>query len=108
MPNDATKKIMDGIGIASTDGMEEVLVESSGESDNGHTIEDSIKLMECAAICLKQEMNKYGEASFETMLKRKMLCLQINENKITLLSMKVLRDGKWACVTERSAVVPRK
>lgn len=60
--------------------------------------------MECAAICLKQEMNKYGDASFETMLKRKMFCLQFIENKITLLS---IRDGKWACVTERSAVVPR-
>ncbi|KAG2210454.1 hypothetical protein INT47_002396 [Mucor saturninus] len=52
-------------------------------------------------------MNKYGDASFETILKRKMLCLQFIENKITLLSMKFLRDGKWACATERSAVVPR-
>ncbi|KAI8076922.1 hypothetical protein BDF21DRAFT_342261, partial [Thamnidium elegans] len=76
--------------------------------DNGHTIEDSIKLMECAAICLKQDMNKYEKGSFETMLKRKIFCLQFIENKITLLSMKVLRNGKWACVTERSAAVPRK
>lgn len=53
-------------------------------------------------------MIKHGEASFETLLKRKMLCLQFIENKITLLSMKVFEDGKWACMTERSAVMPRK
>lgn len=43
-PNDTTKKFMDGVGATSIDRTEEVL----GESDNGHTVEDSVKLTECA------------------------------------------------------------
>ncbi|KAG2229519.1 hypothetical protein INT48_008408 [Thamnidium elegans] len=57
MPDYATKKLLDGIGTTIKDSLERVLIESSGEVDDKHTIEDTIKLIECGAKCLKEEMN---------------------------------------------------
>lgn len=57
MPDESTQILLDGIGTTIKDSLERVLVESSGELDNGHSVDDTVKLIECSAKCLREEMN---------------------------------------------------
>lgn len=58
--------------MAVADKLERFLLESSGEADSDHSIEDTVKLMECASKCLRAEMmNAYYQASFSTFLSRR-------------------------------------
>ncbi|ORE16269.1 hypothetical protein BCV71DRAFT_236791 [Rhizopus microsporus] len=50
--------------------------ESSGDSNNGHSIEDKFKLMECDTKCSSEEMNHYHQASYSIFLKRHVFCVQ--------------------------------
>lgn len=107
MPDDSTRKLLDGIGMTAKDSLERVLIESSGESDEKHSIEDTVKLMECGAKCLREEMNQYRQASYSTFLKRRVFCVQYIGNKLSLLSVGIVSEKQWICISERSSIIPR-
>ncbi|KAG0189085.1 hypothetical protein DFQ28_003906 [Apophysomyces sp. BC1034] len=101
------KKLVDGIGICVNDRAERMIVESSGEEDDDHTVEDTLKIVECSIQCLKMDMANHKYASFETFRKRRVLGLQYIGDKLSLLSTGVLNKKEWSCVLERSAIIPR-
>ncbi|ORX55579.1 hypothetical protein DM01DRAFT_1304087 [Hesseltinella vesiculosa] len=105
--NSGNRRLLDGVGIATMDASERALIESSGEVDSEHTLEDTLKIMECGQIALMAEMNDYRQAAYDTFLERKVIGIQYIRNKLTLVSISILPSGKWACISERSAIVPR-
>ncbi|ORX43468.1 hypothetical protein DM01DRAFT_358323 [Hesseltinella vesiculosa] len=76
--------------------------------DGIHTNEDTLKLLEIASLCLQTEKGRYQQVSHHTFAKRRIFALQFVENKLTLLSAFVASNDLWACLWERSALVPRK
>ncbi|KAI9316042.1 hypothetical protein BX666DRAFT_1954199 [Dichotomocladium elegans] len=109
LPNEGQfpKKLVDGIRIGLDDRTERLIIESSGEEDDGHTMEDTLKIIECSIQCLKMDMSNHKYARFETFKRRRVLGLQYIGDKLSLLSIGVLDEKHWSCVLERSAVVPR-
>ncbi|CAO3624206.1 unnamed protein product [Mucor fragilis] len=89
------------------DSLERILMESSGEADGDHSVEDTVKLIECASKCLRAEMNACRQASFTTFLARRVLCVHYIGNKLSLLSVGLLNKHKYFCVSVRSAIIPR-
>lgn len=57
MSDEPTRKLLDGIGATIEGSLERVLAESSSELDNGHSIDDTAKLIECGVKCWREEMN---------------------------------------------------
>ncbi|ORX43887.1 hypothetical protein DM01DRAFT_1329489 [Hesseltinella vesiculosa] len=106
--HDYSRKLLDGIGISTLGRSERTLMESSGDVDGDHTLDDTLKLMECGQTVMKFEMNKNRQASYKTFLRRRVLGIQFVGSKLTLLSIQILSCGKWACLVERSALVPRR
>jgi len=104
--SDDQRTLMDGIGYSMKDKIERILMECSGELDQVHTEEDTLKLMECTSKCLKSEMNQYRSSSWTTFGKRKVLAIQCINNKVTLLSTSLV-ENKWCFVQQRSAIIPR-
>ncbi|KAI9308375.1 hypothetical protein BJ944DRAFT_254577 [Cunninghamella echinulata] len=98
---------MDGIAYSCKDRSERMIIESSGETDNEHTVEDTLKLMEFTSRCLKDEMNQYLPSSWSTFEKRKVFAIQFVSNKITLLATKHTGKNKWSFIVQRSAIIPR-
>ncbi|KAI9317181.1 hypothetical protein BX666DRAFT_152713 [Dichotomocladium elegans] len=103
---DGQKKLLDGIGFDQSS-LERILIERSGEKDGDHTEEDTLKIMECSHHCLKTEMDHLLYASWDTFTNRRILSIQCVSDKITLLSTRCLKTGKWCLVEVRSAIVPR-
>ncbi|KAI8139668.1 hypothetical protein BJV82DRAFT_240522 [Fennellomyces sp. T-0311] len=102
------RKLMDDIGISTTDKRTEYLaIESSGEIDDDHTAEDTLKIIECSIQCLQFDMANHKKASFATFLRRKVLGLQYVGNRLSLVSTGILDANRWSCVLVRSAVIPR-
>lgn len=83
-----------------------MLVESFGEPDNGHSIDDTVNLIECSAKCLRVEMNQYRQVSYSTFLKRRVFCVQYIGNRLSWFSVGVFDEKKWVCISERSSVIP--
>ncbi|KAI9492798.1 hypothetical protein BDB00DRAFT_764871 [Zychaea mexicana] len=109
MPGEGSipKKLADGIGKGVLDNKERLIVESSGEIDNGHTIEDTLKIVECSIQCLKMDMISNKLASISTFQKRQVLGLHYVGDKLSLTSTKLLNNGRYSHVLLRSAVIPR-
>ncbi|CAO3637994.1 unnamed protein product [Cunninghamella blakesleeana] len=99
-------KLFDGVGSSVKDKIERIFIECSGNEDGDHTVEDSLKLLECTSKCLQLEMMNYRSASFDTFKKRCIIGIQVIGNKITLTSTK-LGDNTYYYVEQRSALVPR-
>ncbi|KAF1804384.1 hypothetical protein FB192DRAFT_1446238 [Mucor lusitanicus] len=97
---------MDGIGTALDDDVSRIVIESSGIKDGPHTEEDTLKLLETTTICLNDEKAKYQQASFTTFRARRIFCIQVVGYKLTLLFSFVHQNDRWACLWERSALVP--
>ncbi|KAF7725451.1 hypothetical protein EC973_009625 [Apophysomyces ossiformis] len=75
-----TTKNIDGLGTArlGRTKMEEVLIESSSgisQENVPHTLDDTIKLLECSTKSLLSEASVRKEASFESFKKMKVYCL---------------------------------
>ncbi|KAG2216754.1 hypothetical protein INT45_010796 [Circinella minor] len=101
------KKLADGIGKGVLDNKERLIVESSGETDDAHTIEDSLKIVECSIQCLKMDMISNKLASFKTFQKRQILALHYVGDKLSLTSTNILKNGRYSHVLLRSAIIPR-
>ncbi|ORY99446.1 hypothetical protein BCR43DRAFT_435831 [Syncephalastrum racemosum] len=99
---------MDGIGTAVLDNVERVLLESSGDADDMHTNEDTLKLLEYTSLCLQTEKSRYQQASHDTFVQRRLFGIQFVGYKLTLLSTFISQDDRWACLWERSAIIPHR
>ncbi|KAI8879124.1 hypothetical protein K501DRAFT_194376 [Backusella circina FSU 941] len=98
---------MDGIGYSIREKAERLIIECSGETDDEHTGEDTLKLMEATSRCLKHEMSRYLSASWKTFRKKQVLAVQCVNNTITLMCSKRVEENKWCFVEQRSTIVPR-
>ncbi|KAG0162784.1 hypothetical protein DFQ28_009587 [Apophysomyces sp. BC1034] len=94
--------------MTTLDHIHRILIESSGLQDGIHTEEDTLKLLEYTSICLREEKSRYQQASYNTFAKRKLFGLQFVDYKLTLLSTFVVADNRWACVWERSTLIPHR
>ncbi|KAI9274824.1 hypothetical protein BDA99DRAFT_249611 [Phascolomyces articulosus] len=77
------------------------------ETDDGHTIEDTLKIVECSIQCLKMEMIENKLASISAFLKRQILGLHYIGDKLSLTSTRLLNNGRYSHVLLRSSVIPR-
>ncbi|KAG1315798.1 hypothetical protein G6F64_000370 [Rhizopus arrhizus] len=84
-------KLLDGIGMTTLDHIHRILIESSGLGDGIHTEEDTL--------------NKLRTTRLQ---KPKLFGLQFVDYKLTLLSTFVVADNRWACVWERSTLIPHR
>lgn len=74
------------------------------ESNNDHTEEVTIKLLECSIRALKMEMESLKNASFKTFQKRRFFSfLYANDN----LTTSVVTQEKWGFTLVREAAIPR-
>lgn len=69
--------------------------------------EDTLKLIECMSLCLHEEKGRYQQASVKTFGRRRVFGIQYVGDKLSLLSTRILAAGPWACLWERSAIIPR-
>ncbi|KAI7860382.1 hypothetical protein BDC45DRAFT_529980 [Circinella umbellata] len=90
------KKLADGIGNGVLDNKERLIVESSGETDDGHTIEDTLEIVEYSIQCLKMDMFSNKLASFSTFQKPKVLGLYYVGDKLSLTSTSILNNGRYS------------
>ncbi|KAG1384772.1 hypothetical protein G6F61_000128 [Rhizopus arrhizus] len=83
------------------------IFESSGEENDGHTQDVTIKLLECSIRSLKMEMENIKDASFEYYKKRRFFTYLYAGDKLTMLSTSVVSREKWGYTLVREAIVPR-
>ncbi|CEP14615.1 hypothetical protein [Parasitella parasitica] len=103
----AKRRLADGIGYLVMDNSENLLFESSGEENDGHTQDVTIKLLECSVRSLKMEMENIKNASFESFKKRRFFTYLYAGDKLTMLSTSVVSREKWGYTLVREAIVPR-
>ncbi|CEG66980.1 hypothetical protein RMATCC62417_03467 [Rhizopus microsporus] len=101
------KRLADGVEYTAAEQSEVLLVESSGEDDEGHSSEDTLKLLECSIRALKLEMEKLKGASYKTFKQRRFLTCLYAGNKLTLMSTSLVDVNRWGFITLREAIVPR-
>ncbi|KAI9320007.1 hypothetical protein BX666DRAFT_1852815 [Dichotomocladium elegans] len=99
-------KSMDGFGTTVSDNVDHILIESSSQVDGLHTEKDTLKLLEYMSVCLQEEKDRYQQASHTTFVKRRLFWIQVVGCKVTLLSTFASHDDRWACLWERSALIP--
>ncbi|KAI7850563.1 hypothetical protein BDC45DRAFT_446841, partial [Circinella umbellata] len=120
---DAAKNI-DALGLLKTQSnMELVIVEASSgilKEHTTHTIEDSLKILECSVASLRREAANYKFSSLETFKKLNTYGIQIIKSKITLSKTSlynknqdqathpshIFLDDTWKHVEMRTAEIP--
>ncbi|KAI8371241.1 hypothetical protein EDC96DRAFT_86516 [Choanephora cucurbitarum] len=100
------RRLADGIGYVVGDDMESVLIESSGENNEEHKKENTIKLLECSIRALKLEMEKMKSVSFSTYKKRQFLSCLYTNDKLTMMVTSVVDKDHWGFVFARDARIP--
>ncbi|KAG1582668.1 hypothetical protein G6F48_009009 [Rhizopus delemar] len=89
--------------------MELIVVESSSgrlKEHTSHTIEDSLKVLECGVAALKKEAIHYKNASLDTFKKLKVYSVQIIKTQVTLSELSLFNESHWKFVEKRSAKLP--
>jgi hypothetical protein len=71
-----------------------------------HTIEDSLKILECGVAALKKETIHYKNASLETFKKLKVYSVHVIKTQVTLCEMSLSDKDHWKFVEKRSATLP--
>ncbi|GAA5800263.1 hypothetical protein HPULCUR_005689 [Helicostylum pulchrum] len=101
------KHLADGVGYSTADLSEVLLMESSGEDDDAHTNEDTMKLLDCSIRGLKLETERLPNASFETFKKRRFFTCLCSKDKLTLMSTFMIDSKHWGLIKIADAIVPR-
>ncbi|KAI8150122.1 hypothetical protein BJV82DRAFT_10419 [Fennellomyces sp. T-0311] len=106
----APRRYLDALGkMHSLSSMESVLVEASSgglQEDVVHTIEDSIKSIECATASLQTQAMRYKRASISTFKKLQVFSIHIIKNKMTLSTTMLNDPFTWSRIDLRSATIP--
>ncbi|KAI8970145.1 hypothetical protein BDF20DRAFT_889586 [Mycotypha africana] len=103
-------KLIDALGILKTqNNMELIIVEASSgaiKENTSHTIEDSLKILECSVSALKKEVAHYKNASLKTFKRLKVYSLQVIRTQVTLSEMSLYDKNYWKFIEKRSAKLP--
>ncbi|KAL9542023.1 hypothetical protein MBANPS3_008822 [Mucor bainieri] len=103
-------KYIDALGILKThNSMEMVVVESSSgmmEEHTTHSLEDSVKILECNVAALREEATSYQNASLSTFKKLGAYGLQIIKTQATLSKTLYHDKQHWKNVELRTAQIP--
>ncbi|KAG0778951.1 hypothetical protein G6F22_010924 [Rhizopus arrhizus] len=104
-------KYIDALGILKThNNMEMVVVESASgmvEEHTTHSLEDSVKILECNVAALREEACHYENASLETFRKLGAYGVQIIKTQVTLSKTMIHDKNRWKSIEMRSAQIPR-
>ncbi|KAI7853072.1 hypothetical protein BDC45DRAFT_175519 [Circinella umbellata] len=87
-----------------------VVVESSSgmvEEHTTHSLEDSVKILECNVAALREEACHFENASLETFKKVGAYGVQIIETKVTLSKTMIHDKNRWKNIEMRSAQIPK-
>ncbi|KAG1438712.1 hypothetical protein G6F56_012548 [Rhizopus delemar] len=71
-----------------------------------HTIEDSLKLLECGVSSLKKEAVLNKNSSIATFKKLKVFAIQIIKNQVTLSELFMNDQKSWCFIEKRTATIP--
>jgi hypothetical protein len=77
------------------------------EEHTAHSLEDSVKNIECNVAALWEESCHYENASLETLKKFAAYGVQIIETKVTLSKTMIHDRHRWKNMEMRSAQIPR-
>ncbi|KAI8140005.1 hypothetical protein BJV82DRAFT_234203 [Fennellomyces sp. T-0311] len=106
------KRYVDALGKLTTMcEMDAVVVESSSGpiSENvTHSIEDTLKIYECASASLKKEASKYKDASIKTFKQLRVFSIHVIMNEMTLSETMLKGAFTWRHVQLRSATITDK
>ncbi|KAG1136842.1 hypothetical protein G6F37_011750 [Rhizopus arrhizus] len=76
------------------------------KENTAHTIEDSLKILECSVSALRKEVAHYKNASLETFKKLKVYSLQVIKTQVTLSETSLYDKNYWKFIEKRSAKLP--
>lgn len=68
-----------------------------------HTIEDTLKLLECGVASLRKEMGRFKNASLETFHELKVYCVQIIKTRVTLSELSLFDKDSGVFIERRTA-----
>ena len=72
-----------------------------------HSLEDSMKILECNVAALREEACHYENASLETFKKLSAYGIQILKMQVTLSKTSIHDKHRWKNIGMRSAQIPR-
>ncbi|KAI7853074.1 hypothetical protein BDC45DRAFT_175528 [Circinella umbellata] len=105
-----TAKNIDALGYLKTqNNIELVVVESSSgmiKENTTHTIEDTIKTLECNVAALRKEASHYNNATLETFKKLSTYGIQVIKTNVVLSKTSMVNKDKWKHVQIRNAQIP--
>ncbi|CAO0793652.1 unnamed protein product [Mucor circinelloides] len=105
-----TSKYIDALGTLTTlNNMELIIVEASSgqlKENTTHSIEDTLKILECGISSLRKEAAHYNDASLSTFLKLKVYGVHVIKSQVTLSEISLNDENHWKCIELRSAKLP--
>ncbi|ORX54959.1 hypothetical protein DM01DRAFT_1286184, partial [Hesseltinella vesiculosa] len=76
------------------------------EENTAHTIDDSIKLLECSTASLRLLAASWKNARYDTFKKSKVFCLHFVTNKVTLTATEARSPNHWTHIEPASCTIP--
>lgn len=80
---------------------------NSSDNDKGHSMEETIKLIECIIRILKVVKTKNGSASIDTFKKYKICSYLYSTDKIRMMSTSLVDKEQWSYVFVLDTPIPR-
>lgn len=71
-----------------------------------HSLEDSVKILECNVAALREKARHYQNASLETFKKLGACSIQIIKTQVTLSKTMMHAKNRWKNIEMRSAQIP--
>ncbi|KAK4515823.1 uncharacterized protein ATC70_010780 [Mucor velutinosus] len=105
-----TCKYIDALGSLTTlNNMELIIVEASSgqlKENTVHSIEDTLKILECGISSLRKEAAHYNGASLSTFMKLKVYGIHVIKSQVTLSEISFDDENHWKCIELRRAKLP--
>ncbi|KAI9015249.1 hypothetical protein CLU79DRAFT_765801 [Phycomyces nitens] len=89
--------------------MELIIVEASSgvlKEHTTHTIEDSLKILECSMSALRKEASYYKNASTNTFKELKVFSVHVGTTQVALCEMSFNDENNWKVLETRTAKIP--
>ncbi|KAF1796090.1 hypothetical protein FB192DRAFT_1425403 [Mucor lusitanicus] len=106
----APSKYIDALGTLTThNNMELIIVEASSgqlKENTAHSIEDTLKILECGISSLRKEAAHYNDASLSTFKKLKVYGVHVIKSQVTLSEISLYDETHWTCIELRNAKLP--
>ncbi|EIE76204.1 hypothetical protein RO3G_00908 [Rhizopus delemar RA 99-880] len=103
-------KYADALGcLRTSNSMEIIIVEASSgklKENTVHSIEDSLKLLECCVFSLKKEAILNKNSSIATFKKLKVFGIQVIKNQVVLSELYMNNKKSWNFIEKRTATLP--